>query len=147
MTFRTDPSSDMNAVEVLAVVDGRPFSEIVMEFEASRGWDPAGGYGGLFPGVFRLGTAIEYWLGVGLTGFGSTGGRVWVLGCECGELGCWPFGVTIVTTPDTVTWQSFEQPFRRERDYSALPPFIFDRAEYVAAVTTVAHLFTRTAAP
>ncbi|CAL9651476.1 hypothetical protein SUDANB23_06611 (plasmid) [Streptomyces sp. enrichment culture] len=40
----------------------------------------------------------------------------------------------ITVTPDHVTWDSFEQPHRKTRDYSGFGPFHFDRHQYEDAV-------------
>ncbi len=53
-----------------------------------------------------------------------------VLGCECGEWGCWPLLARITATTDLVTWDAFEQPHRKTRDYVAFGPFQFDRHQY-----------------
>ena len=65
-------------------------------------------------------------------------GRVAVLACECGEVGCWPLRVRIEASADTVTWADFAQPYRAEWSYAGLGPFVFDRREYDAAVASVA---------
>ncbi|PPF86189.1 hypothetical protein C5B96_05410 [Subtercola sp. Z020] len=128
----------MNAMEVLPVIDGSPLTALVTAFEVGRGWDPAGGYGGLFPTVFGLGSAAAYWLGEH-----PAGDRVFALGCECGEMACWPLAIEVATSSDTVGWQKFRQPYRSDRDYSAFGPFIFDRTQYEAAVASIAPLFER----
>ncbi|MFJ1547691.1 hypothetical protein [Streptomyces sp. NPDC088246] len=53
-----------------------------------------------------------------------------LLGCECDEWGCQPFLARITVTTDLVTWDSFEQPHRATRDYTAFGPFQFDRRQY-----------------
>jgi hypothetical protein len=140
LSFETAFSPEMNAVEVVPSVDGRPLVELIAAFEVRQGWAPAGGYGGLFPGVFRLGPAVAYWLGTH-----PGGSRVIALGCECGELACWPLAVEVMTTAETVAWQNFEQPNRPERDYSGFGPFVFDREQYENAVATVEALFEESA--
>ncbi|WP_326770630.1 hypothetical protein OG978_43610 (plasmid) [Streptomyces sp. NBC_01591] len=65
---------------------------------------------------------------------GAMGPKTPVLGCECGEWGCWPLMADITVTPDHVTWNSFEQPHRTTRDYSGFGPFQFDRRQYDDAV-------------
>ncbi|WP_232247975.1 hypothetical protein [Streptacidiphilus rugosus] len=36
----------------------------------------------------------------------------------------------ITATPELVTWDSFEQPYRTARDYTGFGPFQFDRHQY-----------------
>ncbi|MFJ8023752.1 hypothetical protein [Streptomyces sp. NPDC096311] len=57
-----------------------------------------------------------------------------VLGCSCGLWGCWPLLAVITTTPATVTWTSFRQPFRKEWGELSMGPYVFDRAAYDAAL-------------
>jgi hypothetical protein len=49
---------------------------------------------------------------------------------------------TMTIGTGTVTWSSFEQPFRPDRDYryTAFGPFRFGRRHYVSAVDRVAAL-------
>ncbi|MDF2443166.1 MAG: hypothetical protein JWR01_1369 [Subtercola sp.] len=136
LSFTVVPFEEGGALEIEPVVDGRPLSEVIAEFEGARGWTPDGGYGGLVPGLIRLGPAVEYWFGAG-----SPEGRLFVLGCECGEMACWPLAVQLISSGDTITWQNFEQPHRPERDYSLISPLVFDRAAYLAAVLSVAPSF------
>ena len=44
--------------------------------------------------------------------------RVYVLGCQCGEVGCWPLLARISIGDASVTWDFFQQPHRKERGYS-----------------------------
>jgi hypothetical protein len=40
----------------------------------------------------------------------------------------------IITTPETVTWSSFRQPFRREWGELPLGPYVFARPAYETAL-------------
>ncbi|MER7755422.1 hypothetical protein [Kitasatospora sp. NPDC097643] len=84
-------------------------------------------YGGLIPGFFRFGSMKDHFLGLSS---GAMGAKTPVLGCECGEWGCWPLMARITTTADLVGWDTFEQPHRKTRDYAAFGPFHFDRHQY-----------------
>jgi hypothetical protein len=53
-----------------------------------------------------------------------------VLGCRCGDWGCWPLLTRVSATEALVVWDSFQQPWRKTRDYSAFGPFTFDRHHY-----------------
>ena len=59
-------------------------------------------------------------------------GRISVLGCACGDVGCWPLQARIVAQKDVVVWDDFVQPHRPRWDYSELGPFVFDRGAYEA---------------
>jgi hypothetical protein len=66
-----------------------------------------------------------------------------VLGCECGEPGCWPLLCLIETGPTRVRWSKFEQPHRTDKRsknpwrYDELGPFEFDRSQYERALETL----------
>ncbi|MBO0826031.1 MAG: hypothetical protein J2P27_19575 [Actinobacteria bacterium] len=115
------------------VVDGSPLTELAAEFESRRGYSPAGGYAGLVPAHFRFGDLVQYFLGQE-NGQWPRRGYAWLLGCDCGEIGCWPLEARIITDPETVTWTDFVQPHRRARDYQSFGNFVFGRAAYERAV-------------
>ena len=45
------------------VVDERPLTELIAEFESRQGYSPSGGYGGLVSDHFRFGDLSRYFLG------------------------------------------------------------------------------------
>jgi hypothetical protein len=59
---------------------------------------------------------------------------IYLLGCACGEVGCWPFIASVYHKDDSISWDGFVQPYRRERDYSEFGPFTFSRVQYEDAV-------------
>lgn len=59
-----------------------------------------------------------------------------LLGCPCGEWGCWPLTVRVDVNESSVRWHTFRNG-HREWDLSALGPFVFDRLEYEAALAAV----------
>lgn len=61
-------------------------------------------------------------------------GKIAVLGCGCGDVGCWPLLVEISLRDDVVVWSGFEQPHRRAWRYDEMRPFVFDRAQYLSAL-------------
>ena len=63
--------------------------------------------------------------------------RVYVLGCQCGEVGCWPLLARIRVGDASVMWDSFQQPHRKERDYSDFGPIVFDAQQYREAVSAL----------
>ncbi|MFJ6567630.1 hypothetical protein ACIQNU_09415 [Streptomyces sp. NPDC091292] len=63
-----------------------------------------------------------------------------VLGCACGVWECWPLLTVITSTPETVTWSSFRQPFRPEWGELSLGPYVFERSAYEAALAKPVHL-------
>jgi hypothetical protein len=83
------------------VVDGRPLTELVTEFESRQGHSPAGDYAGLVPDHFRFGNLARYFLGQE-DGQWPKPGYARLLGCDCGEVGCWPLEARIIADPETV---------------------------------------------
>ena len=122
------------------VVDGVSLVDLVAAYEGSRGYEPAGAYGGLVPerlsvmadrGTYLLGTSPDQ-----LPAIGSA----WLLGCSCGEVGCWPLVARIEVSPRRVRWTDFSQPFRESWDYTDFGPFVFTRGEYEATVARAARM-------
>lgn len=117
-------------------VDGVMLTTLVEQFERDHGMtDPAGGYGGLIPTFFRFGRLDRYFLGESETPLiERPPGHILVLGCECGEVECWPLACMVDLRDSEIVWHSFAQPHRPARDYSVLGPFVFKRAQYLEAL-------------
>ena len=115
---------------VVPVVDGVALTDRIHAFELAAGMETtwASRYGGLPVGV-RLGPASEYYLGRAASL--REPGRVPLLGCTCGDVGCHPLFAHIDAGIDVVRWVNFEQPYNPQRDYSAFGPFVFERAQGV----------------
>jgi hypothetical protein len=118
-------------------VDGVSILSLVTDFESSKGWDLAGAYAGIAPGFVDASRWVRSLLGVGHPEYEGDG-ITWLLGCTCTVAGCWPLEARVTIDATTVTWESFRQPFRPERDYSDFGPFTFDRREYEAAIAELA---------
>ncbi|MET7890199.1 hypothetical protein [Streptomyces mirabilis] len=114
---------DAGALVIVPRIDGAPLTKLIDGFEIAAGMKPVGdAYGGLIPEFFRFGPMLDHFLGRSTNAMGP---KTPVLGCECGEWGCWPLMVRITATADLVTWDAFEQPHRTTRDYTAFGPFHF----------------------
>jgi len=137
LSFLIEPFEDVFAV--IPVVNGTRLPEIALAFERDQRFEPAGGYGGLIPQWLKYGPLNKYFLGqFEPDEYFAKMGRIYLLGCgECGDVGCWPLTARVITSPATVIWDSFEQPFRRERDYSRFGPFVFEAGQYREAVTVL----------
>src|SRR5215472_4266512 len=106
-------------------------TDLVEEFERQEQFDPPlGGYAGLIPEYFNFGRLDRYFLNEFEPDSYFTKYPVYLLGCKCGEVGCWPLTCQIKIDPETVTWHRFMQPDRRERDYSQFGPFVVDGEQY-----------------
>ncbi|MEV6021410.1 MULTISPECIES: hypothetical protein [unclassified Streptomyces] len=124
--------ADRGVLEVVPCVDGVPLTSLIDQFETGARMRPAGGaYGGLLPQFFRFGRLEDHFHG---RPTGEMGPKTPVLGCACGDCGCWPLMAGITVTSAHVVWDSFEQPHRTARDYSGFGPFRFDRRQYDHAV-------------
>jgi hypothetical protein len=126
------------AAAVTPVVDGALFSEMISAFEREQHFEPAGGYGGLIPEWFKYGPLDRYFLGdFDQDSYFARMERVYVLGCQCGEVGCWPLLARIRVGDAYVTWDSFQQPHRKDRDYSGFGSLVFDVQQYREAVAVL----------
>ena len=120
---------------VVPHINGVPLIQLIDEFERAKKFEPVGGYGGLIPELFEYGPLEKYFFGEFDSGsYWSSLGGVYVLGCECGEVGCWPLQCRIGAHGDDVIWNEFCQPHRKTRDYSGFGPFVFDGAQYREAL-------------
>jgi hypothetical protein len=142
ISFALEPLSDDEPVlSIMPVVNGFRLATLIDEFERARQYEPAGGYAGLVPAHFNFGPLDQYFLATNAESPSEE--KRWLLGCTCGEAGCWPLEARVVRTEQQVSWQGFAQPFRRERDYSDFGPFRFDLSQYDRAVAELASAFPR----
>ena len=118
---------------VTPTIDGRSLRDLISSYESAQGYSPGGAYDGLVPEHFDFGDLHEHLLGRG-SEQSQEPGHASVLGCDCGEVGCWPLDVAVTVTTNEVTWSRFAQPHRPEWDYSGFGSFTFDRSSYEAAV-------------
>jgi hypothetical protein len=139
LSFDLCRTLENDATVITPCVDGVLLSSLAEQFEQSHGLtDPAGGYGGLIPEFFHYGMLDRYFLGQSETRyFSSAPERIYVLGCQCGEVGCWPLTCLVITQDREITWLSFEQPHRPARDYFSFGPFVFDREQYEQALRSL----------
>jgi hypothetical protein len=115
---------------VTPVVNATSLVELVGDFEAGRGYRPAGGYAGIAGSQCRFGDLAAHYLGTSPT----AQGRVMLLGCDCGEVACWPLVARVAVDDDSVTWSEFGQPYREDWDYTGFGPLVFARPAYDRAV-------------
>src|SRR5262245_9817806 len=120
---------EKDAAIVTPCIDGVLLTTLTEQFERGHGMtDPAGGYGGLIPAFFDHGPSLgQYFLG-------DFEVRIYVLSCDCGEVGCWPLTCIVDAGDSKITWHSFMQPHRPARDYSSFGPFVFERWQFEEAL-------------
>jgi hypothetical protein len=131
LCFEVDRLNGAGAL--VPLVDGQSLIDLVAAFEAGKGYVPSGGYAGLVPAHFNFGDLALYYLGAKQQPWPKAG-RAWLLGCDCGEVGCWPLEAAISRVDGAVVWSDFMQPHRPERDYGEFGPFEFEHQQYQAAV-------------
>ena len=140
LDVRLEPGS-CDAIETVRLfINGRDLLALVRDFEAPFASDLAGGYG-LLPAADVLPPA-RHFLGEPEGIYAGGDGRTMLLGCDCGEPGCWPLEARIAVTAATITWLDFSQPHRPEWSYRGFGPFTFDREQYEAALARAAHRVT-----
>jgi hypothetical protein len=130
---RPIPFDRTSGVRVL--IDDVDLVELVREWEvglAEAEGSPglAGSYAGLHPGNVNDPERCGF---LGNKAWDSMG-RVAVLGCECGESGCWPLLCRVDFSDDLVVWSDFRQPHRPSWDYREFGPFTFDRRQYLESL-------------
>ena len=119
-------------VEIVLSIDGTPLAELVAEYEEEIAADVVGGYRGIIPERVSCHPLSAYFLGQPESQYWRSIGKIALLGCQCGESGCWPLYATVSVGRRVVQWSDFEQPHRRDRDYSGFGPFVFNRRQYEA---------------
>ncbi|MEO3748756.1 hypothetical protein [Plantactinospora sp. B5E13] len=120
--------------ELLPYVDNVSLVELATGFEHAAGYDAPGEYAGIVLDHFDFGDLAAYLTGLPDSAYWAKRGSVALLGCNCGEVGCWPFEAHIGAAGDLVTWRGFAQPHRTQRDYGSFGPFVFRRNQYERAV-------------
>lgn len=128
----TDGSA--SARELLPYIDNVSLLDLVSAFEHAAAYDVPGGYAGLILDHFDFGDLTAYLNGRPDSANSANSGPIPLLGCNCGELGCWPLEARVLVDDNLVTWQDFAQPHRPKRDYGSFGPFTFHRTQYDQAV-------------
>ena len=126
-----------DARALVPLIDGRSLVDLVAAFEAHRGYEPSGGYVGIIPAHFNFGDLTRYYE-ARADGQWPAPEHGWLLGCECGEVGCWPLTARIAVSVDEVVWSDFAQEHRPDWDYTGFGPFVFERQKYGRAVALAA---------
>lgn len=124
--------------ELLPFVDNVSLVELVSGYEHAAGFDVPGAYAGLVLNHFKFGDLTAYLTGRPDSAYRAKRGVIALLGCDCGEVGCWPLEAHVLIGNDVVTWRGFVQPFRPQRDYGSFGPFTFRTSQYESAVRKVA---------
>jgi hypothetical protein len=138
LSFEFEPLTDDDSVRsIVPIVNGVRLTTLIKEFESEHQYKPVGGYAGIVPAHFNFGSLDQYFMASSPNPV-LPGQRCYLLGCECGEVGCWPLEAHIVVYEREIVWESFKQPFRPERDYSSFGLFRFDLDQYRQSVVALA---------
>jgi hypothetical protein len=121
--FATQTHEVWSCDAVVPLIDGTPLTEWVDIFETVEDMHPAGEMYGGFTADARDAHSFR------------PGKSRIVLACSCGDTGCWPLLADITVDGDTIVWDGFRQPRRKDRDYTGFGPFRFDRAQYGKALS------------
>lgn len=143
LAFAIQPlSADDQSLSIVPVLDGIHLTRMIEEFERINELEPAGGYAGLVPKNFKIGPLDAYFMGqTDKDGYPYESAGYFLLGCSCGEVGCWPLTAKFSRAQDQMVWDCFRQPHRPARDYSSFGPFTFDLDQYRQAVGELTQRF------
>lgn len=130
------PNSLETVPQVVISVDGVPLEELVRPVElpfakADGRPDLAGQYQALTD--LRVCWPSRHFLGEPFLSEFDDRDAV-LLGCICGDSGCWPLSADIEVGDSTVTWSRFRNVHTPNWDLSALGPLVFDRAQYESSL-------------
>jgi hypothetical protein len=140
LSFAIQPlSDDQSVLSIVPIVNGVRLTALVEEFEREHNYEPAGGYAGIVPAHFNFGPLDQYFLAASMNPLLAD--KLWLLGCDCGEVGCWPLEARIAMNEQEIVWEHFKQPYRPERDYSSFGPFRFETDQYQQTVIELASNF------
>jgi hypothetical protein len=121
-------------------VDGRDLAELIRQAElpyatAEGHARIAGCYLGLRPWQLSCSLTDHFMGAEGSDLACGPSDKTVLLGCECGEPGCWPLMAHIVVHDREVLWCCFDQPRRQGKwGYNDFDELRFDRSEYEAAL-------------
>lgn len=131
ITNEENSEDSTTSYEVDFYIDGRSFMEMVKEFESPFADDLAGNY------ITTINRCTENFLLGRCPDEGKENDKTELLICTCGCSGCWPLATRIRIEDNRVIWDRFEQPHRKDWDYSGFGPFVFDLDEYKQEIQKV----------
>ncbi|RUT46595.1 hypothetical protein EJP82_12155 [Paenibacillus anaericanus] len=133
--FKVEHSQE-DDYEILNIyINDENLIEFIKRFEMQFQPNIAGGYEGL--NINFITDICEHFSGeLNENDLFNYGGKTQILGCNCGEPGCWPLVVKITVKDQHIIWSDFEQPHRSEEseggfwNYSQVAPLEFNRKVY-----------------
>jgi hypothetical protein len=136
--FRVEPEElDSGPADVLNMyVDGSRLQDLIRPYE--QPFADAEGHpslAGQYVGLVHPGVPAEHYIDKPVaTWFGD--GDTILLGCNCGDAGCWPLTAYVRVGRHRVVWRNFRTGHRKW-DLSEFGPFEFDRSKYEASLDRV----------
>src|SRR5215475_11472343 len=117
LSFSIEPldAAEPEVLTIVPVLNGTSLIQLIGKFEREHGFEPAGGYAGIIPDQYRFGPLDTYFLKESSQDERLKNGH-FILGCNCGELGCWPLSVKISKRGESIVWDQFCQPYRSNWD-------------------------------
>jgi hypothetical protein len=120
-------------------INGEPLAQLakVVELpfaEAENHPSLAGDYAPLALSDFR--SDSRHSLGVPIASWFEDGDTV-LMGCTCGEWGCWPLTAQVEVNVATVRWSQSRNGHRDSWDLAALGSFEFERGQYLDALAVI----------
>jgi hypothetical protein len=137
LSFQIVFDETTNIEELIPEIDKVPLTDLIHQFEQRMGMETRPvSYGGLIPRYFKFGPVRDHFFATdkAVNWEEEPRRKVALLGCQCGEVGCWPLICQITSDQDTVTWSEFAQLHRPNRDYQDFGPFHFRRGQYEQVV-------------
>jgi hypothetical protein len=119
-------------------VNGRPLEELARVVEQPFATDEgnpqlAGSYQPLT--LWQIDGEKKHFLNQPQASWFDDGDTV-LMGCTCGDWGCWPLTAQVAVDATHVVWSHFRTG-HRDWDLSALGPFDFDREQYDEALMAI----------
>jgi hypothetical protein len=140
LTLELVPRQHGNHVvtEIGILINGQRLEVLAQEVElapATAEGNPtlAGDYSPL--ALSNIRSDLRHFLGAPVARWFEDGDTV-LMGCPCGEWGCWPLTARVDVEPSAVHWHGFRNG-HREWDLSDLGPFDFDRGQYELALAVI----------
>ncbi|TCZ79361.1 hypothetical protein E0485_05735 [Paenibacillus albiflavus] len=133
--FKVEYSEDQDAQVLGIYINGENLVELIRRYENQFDPSIAGGYEGL--NIKFLNNIKEHFTGkLNEDDLFYYEGKTLIMGCNCGEPGCWPILIKVIEEDEVIVWNEFEQPHRNEEsasghwDYSKFKPLRFNRKQY-----------------
>lgn len=135
INFKVEHSDEHNIQILNIFVNNENLVDLIKEFEMQHDPSIAGRYEGL--SIYSIYNLKEHFTGrLNENDVFNYQGKTQIIGCNCGEPGCWPLLVKIIEEDEKIIWSEFEQPYRAKEsaggywNYSNFKSFEFIKNQY-----------------